>query len=169
MRLHAAKVPQIAARMVESLLADGDIETTVPRDVQSDVEAILNQFVRDEQDITDKARDLLASRGLPNGQLGRIKKMLADDRGIKVGDEAIDYVLDQLVEMLLQTPTVEEIFVEDVDLRRKLRVPLREQVVLDEQIQAEVRGRLKHVQEGTSIWEVEYKRMMEDIKRRKGL
>ncbi len=169
MRLHAAKVPQIAARMVESLLADGDIEASSPREVQADIEAILNQFVRDDQDVTDKARDLLASRGLPNGQLSRIKKMVAEDRGIKVGDEAMDYVLDQLVELLLQTPTVDEVFVEDAELRRKLRVPLREQAALDEQIQSEVRDRLKHVQEGTSVWEVEYQRMMEDIKRRKGL
>jgi hypothetical protein len=32
-----------------------------------------------------------------------------------------------------------------------------------------VRGRLKHVKEGTSMWEIEYRRMMDDIKRRKGL
>jgi hypothetical protein len=32
-----------------------------------------------------------------------------------------------------------------------------------------VRNQLKHVQEGTSVWEVEYRRMMDDIKRRRGL
>jgi hypothetical protein len=50
-----------------------------------------------------------------------------------------------------------------------MREPLRRQVAVEEELQAEVRQRLKHVQEGTSVWEVEYRRMMEEIKRRKGL
>jgi len=32
-----------------------------------------------------------------------------------------------------------------------------------------VRGKLKHMEEGTRTWEVEYARIMEDIRRRKGL
>jgi hypothetical protein len=36
-------------------------------------------------------------------------------------------------------------------------------------IDAEVRARIKHVKEGTSVWEVEYRRVLEEIKRRKGL
>jgi hypothetical protein len=50
-----------------------------------------------------------------------------------------------------------------------MREPLRRQVAEEEELQAEIRGRLKHVQEGTTMWEVEYRRMMEDIKRRKGI
>jgi hypothetical protein len=51
----------------------------------------------------------------------------------------------------------------------RLREPLRKQFAAEEQLEQEVRGRLKHVQEGTQMWEIEYRRMMEDIKRRKGL
>ena len=31
------------------------------------------------------------------------------------------------------------------------------------------RSKIKHVKEGTSVWEVEYRRMMDEIKRRKGV
>lgn len=169
MRLHSAKVPQMAAEMVRSLLEAGDIEAETPTEVQADLEAVLNQYIRDEQEVSDKARDMVAARGLPQTEYRKARELYAEQRHIKVGDGAIDYILDQLVEMLMQSNNVDEVYAPDHELRRKLRTPLRKQVdVLDELDQA-VRAQLKHVQEGTSLWEVEYRRVKEDIKRRKGL
>ncbi|MEB2312947.1 MAG: DUF507 family protein [Sorangiineae bacterium] len=169
MRLHSAKIPQLAREMLNAIIADHDIECEAPREVQADIEAVLSQYARDEQEIADKARDLVAQRGLPSTELGKMKRLVADERGIKLGDDAIDYLLDQLLEMLMHSNNVDEVFAEDVVLRRKLREPLRKQASAEAELQAEVRGQLKHVKEGTSMWEVEYKRMMEDLKRRKGL
>jgi hypothetical protein len=169
MRLHNAKVPKLAAEIVQALVAGGDIETEAPKEVELDVVAVLNQYIKDEQEISDRAKEIMQNRGLTQTEYARIKKMVADERKIKLGDEAIDYLLDQLVEMLMHSNNVEEIYAEDVELRRKMREPLRRQVVEEQELIDEVRGRLKHVQEGTSMWEIEYRRMMEDIKRRKGL
>ena len=169
MRLHSAKVPEISHQMVHALTSAGDIETESPKEVELDVQSVLNQFIADEQAVSDRAKDVLAQRGLPQTELGRIKKLLADERKIKLGDDAIDYLLDQLVEMLMHSANVEEIFAEDYELRRKLRDPLRKQAAVDEQMDAEVRKQIKHVKEGTAVWEVEYRRMMDDIRRRKGL
>ena len=47
---------------------------------------------------------VFAARNLPPGELGKIKRIVADQRKIKLGDEAIDYLLDQLVEMLMHLP-----------------------------------------------------------------
>jgi uncharacterized protein len=169
MRIHAAKVPQIAAEMVNALVSGKDIECEAPKEVQLDVEAVLHQYIRDEEEISAKARDMAAARNLAGTELNKLKKLVADQRKFKLGDDAVDYLLDQLVEMLMHSHNVEEIFSEDYELRRKMRDPLRRQVAAEEELQAEVRQRLKHVQEGTSLWEIEYRRMMEDIKRRKGL
>lgn len=169
MRLYSAKVPQIAAEMVAALVAENAIETKQPEEVELDIQSVLSQYIRDEQEVSERARDLAAARSLPAAEVGRMKRLIAEERRIKVGDEAIDYLLDQLVEILMHSSNVDEIFAEDVELRRIMRVPLRKQIAEEESLVAEVRGRLKHVQEGTSLWEVEYRRMMEDIKRRKGL
>lgn len=169
MRLHAAKVPQIAAEMLDGLLQGSDIETENPAEVKADIEAVLNQYIRDEQEISDRAKELIAARGLPPSELHRIKKLAADERKIKIGEDAIDYLLDQLVEMLMHSANVDEVFSEDYVLRRKMREPLRKQLHEEEHLQQEVRDQLKHVKEGTALWEVEYRRMMEDIRRRKGL
>jgi hypothetical protein len=169
MRLYSAKVPQVAAEMVAGLVAEKAIECEQLDEVALDIQSVLSQYIRDEQEVSDRAKDLAAARNLPPAEVGRMKRLVAEERGIKVGDDAIDYLLDQLVEILMHSHNVDEIFAEDVDLRRIMRIPLRKQVAEEESLVAEVRGRLKHVQEGTRLWEVEYRRMMEDIKRRKGV
>jgi len=169
MRLHSARIPKLAKEMVSPLLQEGDIEAESPGEVEMDIVAVLNQYMRDEQAVSDRAKEILAQRGLPQGEFGRIKKLVADERKIKIGEDAIDYVLDQLVEMLMHSANVGEVFVEDYVLRRKMREPLRRLTSEEDELQAEVRAQLKHVKEGSSVWEVEYRRMMEEIKRRKGL
>jgi len=155
--------------MVTALVKGKDIETESPNEVQADIEAVLNQYVQDEKNVQERARDMIAARGLSQNELPRIRKLVADEKHIKLGDDAIDYLLDQLVEMLMHSANVDEVFSEDYELRRKMRDPLRKQLAEEQALEAEVRGHLRHVQEGTGLWEVEYRRMMEDIKRRKGL
>ncbi|MGC4088290.1 MAG: DUF507 family protein [Polyangiaceae bacterium] len=169
MRLYSARIPKLAKEMVSPLLQDGDIEAESPGEVEMDIVAVLNQYMRDEQAVSDRAKELVAQRNLPQTEFGRIKKLVADERKIKIGDDALDYVLDQLVEMLMHSANVGEVFVEDYVLRRKMREPLRRLTAEEDELQAEVRAQLKHVKEGGSDWEVEYRRMMEEIKRRKGL
>jgi len=169
MRLHSSRVPAIAGEMLKALLDAKDIETQSPAEVKADVVAVLEQYIKDEQAATDRAKDLVASRGLPQTEYPRIRKLVAEESGIKIGEDAIDYLLDQLVEMLMHSSNVDEVFAEDYELRRKMRDPLRKQIVEEQAFEQEVRGRLKHVQEGTGLWEIEYRRMMDDIRRRKGL
>jgi hypothetical protein len=159
----------MAAEMVDAIVKAKDIETDAPAEVKADIEAVLNQYIRDEASVTEKAKDLVAQRSLPQTEFSRIKKLVADERKIKLGDDGVDYLLDQLVEMLMHSANVEEVFAEDYELRRKMREPLRKQLAEEQSLVDEVRGQLKHVQEGTGLWEVEYRRMMEDVRRRKGL
>ena len=169
MRLHATKLPQLSRDILDALLSSKAIETESPEDVRMDVESVLSQYLHDEQQVTERAKEVLSTRGLPQSELSRIRRLVADERKIQIGDEAIDYILDQLVEILMHSNNVDEVWAEDFELRRQMREPLRKHANLEDQLQQEVRGRLKHVQEGTALWEVEYRRMMDDMKRRKGL
>lgn len=168
MRLYSAKVGTIASEVVQALVSAKDIETESPREVQLDVESVLNSYIQTEREATERAKDIFQSRG-GTGDFARIKRLAAEQKGIKVGDETLDYLLDQLVEMLLHSNNVEEVYAEDVELRRKMAPILKKYMAIDEEVEREVRGKLKHVQEGTRMWEIEYARMLEEIKRRKGL
>ncbi|HKQ70362.1 MAG TPA: DUF507 family protein [Polyangiaceae bacterium] len=169
MRLYSGKVGTIATEIVRTLIDGSDIETENPKEVQADVESVLNQYLRTEREAMDKAKDAMQSRGIPTSEFSRMKKLAAEQMGIKVGDETIDYLLDQVLEILMHSANVDEIFAEDVELRRKMAPVLKRHMAVDEELEREVRGKLRHVEEGTRTWEVEYSRIMEDIRRRKGL
>jgi hypothetical protein len=169
MRLYAGKVGPIASDIVRLLLDAGDIEAGRPKEVQADIEAVLHQYIRTDKEAADKARDAVQSRGLPQTEVGRMRKLTAEQMGIKIGDESIDYLLDQILEILMHSANVDEIFAADVELRRKMAPVLKKHMAVDEESEREARTKLKHLKEGTPTWEIEYTRVMDDIKRRKGL
>jgi uncharacterized protein len=169
MRLYSGKVPTIATEVVRTLLAANDIEAESPKEVEADIAAVLNQYLTDEREVNERAKDVLERTGKAQTDFQRVRKLVADEKGIKVGDEALDYLLDQVVEMLMHSGNVDEVYVEDVDLRRKMAPAFKKHMAVDSALDSDVRAQLKHVREGTREWEVEYARVLEQVKRRKGL
>jgi hypothetical protein len=169
MRLYSGKVPAIAAEVVRALVASNAIEAERPREVEADVAAVLTQYLSDEREVNERAKDVLERTGKPPSEYARVRALVAAERGIKVGDEALDYLLDQVVEMLMHSNHVDEVYVEDVELRRTMAPVFKRHMAVDAVLDAEVRAQLRHVREGTRDWEVEYHRVLEQVRRRKGL
>lgn len=172
MRLYPPQVPKIAQEVVRILATagkDGGIEPGDPREVERDVAAVLQSYLDAEREIGDSARELLARTGRGQGELQRVMAQIAESKGIKLGEEALDYVLDQIVEMLMHSNNVEEIWGADVELRRRMAPVFKKYMAASGGLDAEVRAQLRHVQEGTRDYEVEYGRVLEQVKRRKGL
>jgi hypothetical protein len=172
MRLHRHQLPGLARNMVKALLDAKDIELAEgasAREVERDIESVLDSYLTQVDQTLSRARDLTQQRGLPQGEFGRIKTLAAEQAGIKIGDDALDFVLDQLTEMLMHSPNVDEVFAADHELRLRIRPFLNAGDELDRQVEDEVKGKLKHVKEGSRTWEIEYERIKEDIRRRRGL
>lgn len=169
MRLFSGKITPLSEEIVKALAENRDIECESRKEVARDLESVFSQYVEAERAVLEKAKDLLESRGLPPSEMGRLRKLCADQRGIKIGDDMLDYLLDQCIEMLMHSGNVDEVYVEDHDLRRRMRPVMRKYLEVDEALDTEVRNQLKHVKEGSRTWEVEYRRIMSDIQRRKGL
>jgi hypothetical protein len=169
MRLFSSKVAPIARDIVRELSDAKDIECEKPHEVELDIESVLNSYLHMEKEAAEKAKDLMQQRGLAASEFTRMKKLVAEQKGIKVGDEMLDYLLDQIVELLMHSANVDEVFAEDVALRRRMVGILKRHMAVEEELEKEVRGQLRHVEEGTRTWEVEYARVMEEIKRRKGI
>jgi uncharacterized protein len=64
---------------------------------------------------------------------------------------------------------VEEVYSEDHGLRKKVFQIFKKHLDVDEEIDREARARLKHLQEGTSAWDVEYQKTVELLRRSRGL
>jgi hypothetical protein len=169
MRLYAGKVPSIATEVVRALLASKDVEAEHPKEVELDIAAVLNQYLATEREVNERAKDVLERTGKAQGDFQRVRGLVAAEKGIKVGDEAIDYLLDQVVEMLMHSNNVDEVYVEDLALRRKMAPIFKKHMAVDEGLDAEVRAQLRHVKEGSRDWEIEYARVVEQVRRRKGL
>jgi hypothetical protein len=169
MRLFSGKVESLSDELVKALVDGQDIECESRKEVARDLESVFTNYLRLEREALERAKDLLTQRNMPPTELPRLRKLAAEQKGIKVGEEMLDYLLDQLIEMLMHSGNVDEVFREDHELRRRMRPVLKKYLEVDEQLETEVRGKLRHMQEGTRTWEVEYQRLMGDIQRRKGL
>ncbi len=169
MKLYASKVPAITSEVVKTLVSAGDIEVESHKEVEGDLESVLKQYLDVERIVSDKTKDLLERTGRGSDDFNRVRSQIADTHGIKVGDEALDYLLDQCVHMLMHSDNVDEVFAQDVDLRRHMVPVFKKYMGMDGDLDAEVRGQMKHLKEGTSNWDVEYSRVMEATKRKRGI
>jgi hypothetical protein len=171
MRLYRGKIPVIAKEIVKTLTDANAIEVdaaSVP-EVCLDVESILKEYLRTERAILDEAKAAVAQRGDQAGGLARAKQAIAKRQKFALGEDAPDWILDQLIEVILHTHHIEEVWTEDHELRRLMRPVLRRHMSVDEELDREVRERVKNLQEGSSNWEVRYQQELERLKALKGL
>ncbi len=164
MRLYQKKIPVIAQEIVKRLTAEDDIETRNGPEVQLDIESVMNEYIRLEREITDKAREHLKNTGLSFEHFGRVKRAKAEERDFAMGEEGIRYMSSQMLEILMQSTHVDEIYTDDREIRAKLEAVLQKYMTLDEEIEEEVRKRLKNLEEGSSAWDIEYKKMLLKMK-----
>ncbi len=169
MRLFAGRVSPISQEVVKALVSSGDIEAEHPTEVVLDVEAVLKNYLQMEKDVNDQTRELLEKTNRTGESYNRVRDQIADSKGIKVGDETLDYLLDQVVEMFGHSRNVDEIYAQDVELRRKMAPIFKKHMGEDDKLDAEVRAQLRHVKEGSREWDIEYGRMVEIVKRKRGL
>jgi hypothetical protein len=169
MRLYSGKISPIAEEITRTLVDAGDLEVESVDEVRLDIEAVLKEHVRRDREVTDEAKSRLEARGLPYGQLGRTKSQVAREKGIQTGDDALPWILDQLLEMLFHSPNVAEIYAEDATLRTRITPILRKHMDVDDELDREVRAQIKNLQDGTAAFDVEYAKVMDQMKRKKGL
>jgi len=169
MRLFSGKVPTISDEIVRSLSADGDIETEQPNEVMLDIESVLKEYLRYERSISEEAKNRLEARGLPYAQLGKLKSQVAKEKGAPQSDDILPYLLDQILNILFHSRNVDEIFAEDTALRLKITAVLKKHMDVGGELDEEVRSKIKNLEEGTASFEIEYQRIMGDMKRKKGL
>lgn len=166
MRLLKERIPQLTQMIVDALIKGELIEVLDESrpEVELDVESVLKEYRRMDYEITEKARDLVATRGLDYSQTFKLKSKLAQERGFGLGEDAIQWLCDQIVEILLQSKHVDEIFGEDQDLRAAIIPILKKELVTDNELDKQVKSRIKNLQEGTVDYDVEYKKTMEQIR-----
>jgi hypothetical protein len=171
MRIYPKVIPIISREIVQKLTADGDVEVEPMRiaDAEMDMSAIMREYLANEERVNQATREALERRGYDPSKFNQVKREMADVRGFKMGEEGIEYVINQMIEFLLVSRNVEEVYAQDNILRQKIHQVMKKHLDVDEEIDKEARARLKHLQEGTSAFDIEYTKTVEQIRRARGL
>ena len=128
MRLYSGKIPNIAQDLIRKLKEEGDIEVSDVPEAQLDVEAVLKEYLRLDRELTEKAKDHMEKRRLPYEQLLKIKRSMAEERDIGIGDESVSYIANQILEAFMHSRFIDEVFGDDGDMRKKIQVILRKHI-----------------------------------------
>jgi hypothetical protein len=171
MRIYRERIPAIARGIVLALKKDEliEFEGDAQDEVELDCASVLHEYRRTDWELTEKARDLVSLRGLDYSHTHKIKGRLASETNFSIGDSAIEWLVSQILEILLQSNHVEEIYGDDNDLRRVIAPVLRKELNVGSDLDEEVRKRIKNLQEGTTDFDVEYQKTMEKIRLSKGM
>src|SRR5512136_2528670 len=122
MRLYPKVIPTIAREVVQTLMQDGDVEVETMRiaDAEMDMASIMKEYLAAEERVNAATREALERRGYDQSRFNQVKREMADVRGFKMGEEGIEFVIDQMIQFLLISRNVEEVFSDDAPLRKKV-------------------------------------------------
>jgi uncharacterized protein len=169
MRLFSGKISTISEEIVRVLTGDGDIETEQSSEVVLDIESVLKEYLRFERMISDEAKNRLEVRSLPYAQLGKLRNQVAKEKGAPQSEDVLPYLMEQILNILFHSKNVDEIYAEDTDLRKKITPILRKHMDVGGELDEEVRSKIKNLEEGTATFEIEYERVMNQLKQKKRL
>ncbi|MDA0713061.1 MAG: DUF507 family protein [bacterium] len=171
MQLYRKIIPKIARDTARTLatLKLIEIEDGKQDEAELDMAAVMVEYLNEEDRINKEARDLLAKRGISADRFSQAKKSVADMRGFKIGDEGLEYILDQLSEALFASSNIAEVYADDVELRKNIRDTINKYLSISESLDKAARGRLRNLREGSPEWEIEYPRIIAQLKKQKGL
>ncbi len=157
----------MARQVVDSVTQGGDVEVHSAEEVRLDVEAVLKEFSRRDRQVSEEARDRLEREGLSRSMLGRVMSRVAKEKSFPSRDERLPYLVEQIMTMLFHSNNVDDIFAEDHVLRKKITTVLRANSGMENELDKEVRAKIKNLEEGTASFDIEYAKVMEQIKGRR--
>lgn len=164
MRLYEGLIPTISKEVCAKLIDDELIEVDMLNEgeFELDIQSVLREYVRMDREIARLARDRAAEQG---GNTFKHKRKIARERHFKIGDDSLDYIINQLIEMFFHTNNVDDIFATDNDMRRTIAPVLKKHMNADTELDLEVRSKIKNLKEGTASWQIEYEKAMSKLKR----
>lgn len=171
MRIYRERISSISSTIVKALVAGEliEVEPEMREEVELDIESVLKEYRRTDRELSERARDLVSLRNLDYSYTHKIKAQLSREKNFKLGIEGVDWMTEQMLEILMQSRFVAEIFGEDNDLRRTIAPVLKRELGVDNTLDQEVKRRIKNLQEGTSDYDIEYQKTMDRIRDAKKL
>ncbi len=181
MKLPERLVERIANRIVEELSQEGIIEAEDPELFKRKIIGVFKKAEEEERLLDEKTKEILKEKMnlLEETDLDyrtafkAVKAKLAEEMKINVNRrERMNQVANMIRDLIMEEETV-EIFEDPPIIRKRIVEILREAVREEEEIERNVRERIrkysKNILEGTPEWNLLYRRIYEDELRQRGL
>src|SRR5262245_3438614 len=123
MALYRKIIPKIARDVIRTLCSKSAIEVEEDRlsEAELDLAAVIVGHLDAEEEISREAAETLVRLGMPKDRFLQMKQRFAERRGIKIGDDGLDYLISQLAEALFASKNIEEIFADDLELKKIIK------------------------------------------------
>lgn len=173
MRIYRGRVEPATKEIVEALIREGLVEVAAEEveEVRKDLESVLLEYQRMEREINERSKDVVSKQGMDYSNLSKIRRGMAQERGFGIEDDALEYVVQQMIEIMMSSSHVDEVFGQDHDINRVISPILKKHMAVDEELDKEVRAKIKHLKEaeGSTTWDVEYNRVKNELEHLKKL
>lgn len=175
MRLHRNQIPRLIDNITE-ILTEGNqfLEVAVRTEdelaepqrpgypplpptkidgLRKDISAVLYNYLKTDQRLHQAARDRVDREGEDHSEVYSHKRTLAKREGFGLGEEAPVYIIDQLIETLMHSNNVVDLYAQDVELRTILLPVLTEAMQMRRNLQQEMGARLRKIEKAGQSWE----------------
>ena len=171
MKIYMKLIPSIAQDILNALSRDGDIEIKENRmeDAILDVSRVFREYLEEEEELNQEAMLFIQKNNLASKDFAAVKAKLAEEKGFDYGDNAIELVLADVVDALLKSDSIEEVYSDNKTLISKMSDVIKKYLDVDEALDREVREQLKNLEEGTLEWDIAYKKVIHELKKKKNL
>lgn len=181
MKLPERLVERIAGKIVEELSAEGLLEVEDPELFKKKIISVFKKAEEEERLLDERTKEILRERIniLEEADLDyrtafrAVKAKLAEEMKININRrERMNQVAGMIKDLIMEDDGV-EIFEDPPVIRRRIVNILRRALKEEEEIERNVRERIKkqskNVLEGTPEWNLLYRKIYEDELRQRGL
>lgn len=171
MKIYRRVIPKIAKDILRSLLVNKAIEIVDGRrdEAELDIAGVFVEYLNNIDELNNDVKEALLRHGLTQEMFGKVKRSLANNRKLIIDNGAQEFILEKLLGTLFNSEHIEEIFAEDHEINKMISISLGKYLGVDEELDREVRSRLKNLREGTVEWEIEYNNLIEQMRNQKSM
>ena len=133
---------------------------------RQDIRAVFNNYINTDRRLTEEARNIVNARGDDPSMIYSEKRRLAKHENFGLNEDAPSYIVVQLIEALLHTESVEEVYAQDREIHALLLNEIREIMSNQRNLQQEVEQRIRNLERSSQTWEDLYFQVNQRLKER---
>lgn len=131
----------------------GPTPSTMVDELRKDISGVLYNYLNTDQRLHNQAREQVERSGEDHSEIYNRKRALAKREDFGLGDDAPTFIITQLIEALLHSSSVEDIYASDVELRAVLLPELREAMSNQRNVSHEMAQRVRQITQIGNQWE----------------